>query len=127
MELSDAEKSKYKFREIRVEEKGSDADMDQSDIHRNLVETHAYEGDSNRNQTDQGERIRQKNRFTHPSHRRKKERRFGWAFFLASMFIGLGVTTVSSEPIALFLGMGIGFLFFVDPIYDKMMDIINRL
>lgn len=59
----------------------------------------------------------------------KKERKnkFGWAFFLSSMFIGIGITATTSAPLGIFMGMGIGFLFFVDPIYNKVMDLIDRL
>jgi len=52
----------------------------------------------------------------------KKEKNYGWAFFLASMFIGLGITATSEAPMGLFAGMGIGFLFFVPPIYKKVMS-----
>ncbi|MEM7367091.1 MAG: hypothetical protein AAF587_00750 [Bacteroidota bacterium] len=58
----------------------------------------------------------------------KKERKnkFGWAFFLSAMFIGVGLTATFETPLGIFLGMGIGFLFFVDPIYNKVMDKIDK-
>jgi hypothetical protein len=56
-----------------------------------------------------------------------RKNKYGWAFFLCSMFIGLGITASLGHPLGLFLGLGIGFLFFVDPIYEKVMSIIDRL
>ena len=53
--------------------------------------------------------------------------RYGWAFFLCSMLIGLGITIPSDGPTALFIGMGIGFLFLVDPIYDKVIQAIKDI
>ncbi|MEM6264330.1 MAG: hypothetical protein AAGI38_17585 [Bacteroidota bacterium] len=79
---------------------------------------------------------RQENGRTYTRRRRKikstrtkknKPAHYGWAFFLCSMFIGLGITATTDAPIGLFMGLGIGFLFFVDPIYRKVMNIIDRL
>ena len=59
-------------------------------------------------------------------HRPERKNKYGWAFFLCSMFIGLGFTTVSElAPLPLFLGLGVGFLFFVDPIYNRVMDLFE--
>lgn len=62
-------------------------------------------------------------------HKKKKSGadQYGWAFFLASMFIGLGITATTGHPLGLFLGMGLGFLFFVDPFYEKFMKIFDKL
>jgi hypothetical protein len=43
------------------------------------------------------------------------------------MFLGLGMTTVLDHPIGIMMGLGFGFLFFVKPIYEKTMDLIERL
>ena len=59
--------------------------------------------------------------------REGKAPRYGWAFFLCSMLIGLGIAIPSDGPTALFIGMGIGFLFMVDPIYEKVIQAIKDL
>ncbi len=59
--------------------------------------------------------------------RHKGKNKYGWAFFLCSLFIGLGITASTAHPLGLFAGLGIGFLFFVDPIYEKVMRFIDRL
>jgi hypothetical protein len=55
----------------------------------------------------------------------KQKNRYGWAFFLCSFFVGLGVTASTDAPIWMFLGLGVGFLFFVDPIYHRVMDLFE--
>lgn len=76
--------------------------------------------------TQTREEMRQRRR---DRQRRKdpKVKKYNWAFFLASMFVGLAITTVTEAPVGLFIGMGLGFLFFVDPIYEKVMEKIDRL
>lgn len=59
--------------------------------------------------------------------REGKAPRYGWAFFLCSMLIGLGIAIPSDGPTALFIGMGIGFLFMVDPIYEKVIQAIKDI
>lgn len=56
------------------------------------------------------------------SKKKKKRggRKYKWAFFLASMFTGLGFTAMSENPLFLFIGLGLGFLWFADPVYDKL-------
>ncbi len=119
MELSDAEKAKYKFRQIEVEEERLDEVTDKADIHRNLQESQpSYQ--------EQRSRVRKSGKSS-SKVRKEEEKRYGWAFFLASLFTGLGITTITDVPVALFVGLAVGFLFFVDPIYDKVMEIIQRL
>ena len=55
-----------------------------------------------------------------------KKKKYNWAFFLASFFIGMAFTTVSDSPLPMFIGMGIGFLFFVDPIYQRVLGIFQK-
>lgn len=55
-----------------------------------------------------------------------KPKKYNWAFFCASLFIGLGVGISVENPALLMIGMGVGFLFFVDPIYQKLMDKIEK-
>ncbi len=55
-----------------------------------------------------------------------KPKSFNWAFFLAFLFFGLAATVTLHTPGALFVGMGIGFLFFVDPIYERVMSLFQR-
>jgi hypothetical protein len=43
------------------------------------------------------------------------------------MFSGIAVTATFGTPAGVLLGMGFGFLFFVDPIYQKVMDKIDKL
>ena len=62
----------------------------------------------------------------HHKGRKDKKKHYGWAFFLASLFIGLGITASFGSPMGLFTGMGVGFLFFVEPIYKKVMSIFER-
>ena len=57
--------------------------------------------------------------------KKKKARKYKWAFFLASMFTGIGVTAVTDFPLFLFLGMGLGFLFFADPVYDRVVGALG--
>jgi len=53
--------------------------------------------------------------------------KYSWAFYLCSVFIGIGFTAMLEAPLPLFLGIGLGLLFFVDPIYKKIINIINDL
>jgi hypothetical protein len=56
----------------------------------------------------------------------KKEKNYSPFFFLASLFCGIGLTATFEVPIFLFAGLSLGFLFFVDPIYKKIMEKINN-
>ena len=69
----------------------------------------------------------QRRRRKKPVERTYRKNKYGWAFFLFSMFTGIGITATIDAPLPLFLGLGIGFLFFVDPIYDKMMEKLENL
>ncbi len=55
-----------------------------------------------------------------------KPMKYHWAFFLCFALIGLGLSIMMDGPVALFIGIGIGLLFFVGPIYDKVMTMINE-
>lgn len=55
----------------------------------------------------------------------KKKNEYGWAFFLCSLFVGVGLFLASSSLLPLFLGLGFGFLFFVDPIYQRVIDLFE--
>lgn len=59
--------------------------------------------------------------------KKEPKNKYGWAFFLFSLFSGLGLTATFDVPVFLFMGMGIGFLFFVDPIYEKVIKLLDRL
>gem|GEM_PF-2180093 len=80
---------------------------------------------------DEERKSRSRTKTRRRSESGKKEKsgaaKYGWAFFLASMFIGLGMTATFDHPFFLFGGMGLGFLFFVDPFYNKVMEIFKRL
>ncbi|MEL6651671.1 MAG: UbiA family prenyltransferase [Bacteroidota bacterium] len=58
--------------------------------------------------------------------KKKIKNKYGWAFFLFSLFIGLGITATTNHPLPLFAGLGTGFLFFVDPIYERIMRAIEQ-
>lgn len=58
---------------------------------------------------------------------RKKGKTYKSKFFLACLFVGVGLTAVSEVPLFIFLGLAIGFLFYVDPIYQKVIRAIERL
>ena len=60
-------------------------------------------------------------------YRHKKPPKYNWAFFLCCFFVGLAIAIPSEGPTAMFIGMGLGFLFFVDPIYEKVMQIIREI
>lgn len=55
-----------------------------------------------------------------------KPKKYNWAFFLASMFIGIGIGEAIGADSAVLFGMGVGFLFFVDPFYQKVMSKIEK-
>ncbi|MBX7241726.1 MAG: hypothetical protein K1X92_08250 [Bacteroidia bacterium] len=62
-----------------------------------------------------------------PEPVKEKKKHYGWAFFLASMFTGIAIGEALNADSFVLLGMGMGFLFFVDPIYQKVMDKIEKL
>ncbi len=115
------EKSK-KFDIVEVEVWEEEAlEKETNDIHQQLIEIQnpAENQQSVQVNASRGRRRRAK--------RKTKEPKYNWAFFLACLFIGLGFTATFKAPIGLFAGLGLGFLFFVDPIYQKVMDRINDL
>lgn len=62
--------------------------------------------------------------------RKEKEKKpptYNWAFFVASFMFGLAATATFDIPGPLFIGMGVGFLFFVEPFYQRVMAWIEKL
>ncbi|MEM8890767.1 MAG: hypothetical protein AAGD28_22510 [Bacteroidota bacterium] len=62
-----------------------------------------------------------------PKLKKVRKNKFGWAFFLCSMFMGIALTATFETPFFIMAGMGLGFLFFVDPIYNKVMEKIDNI
>ena len=62
-----------------------------------------------------------------PKVKKVRKNKFGWAFFLCSLMMGLALTATLETPFFLFAGLAFGFLFFVDPIYNKLMEKIDQL
>ena len=62
-----------------------------------------------------------------PKVKKTRKNKFGWAFFLCSMFFGVALTATLGTPFYVLAGLGVGFLFFVDPIYNKVMEKIENL
>lgn len=63
--------------------------------------------------------------------RQKKEKaeqpkKYNWAFFVACCCFGMIGPVAANEPATIFLGAGVGFLFFVDPIYERVISIFDR-
>lgn len=54
-----------------------------------------------------------------------RTKKYHWALFLAAFFMGLAFTTLTDHPMGIFLGMGIGFLCFVDPVYQKIIRLLS--
>ncbi|GAB4414513.1 MAG: hypothetical protein OHK0039_22360 [Bacteroidia bacterium] len=117
MAFSDSEE-KFKIVEVDVFEDEASA-----------MDAQGYDMESQVSIADQQEDTSTKTRQRERTGSKPKapKNKFGWAFFLASLFIGLGITATTGHPMPLFAGMGIGFLFFVDPIYHKLMEKIDRL
>lgn len=49
------------------------------------------------------------------SRRAPRKNKYGWAFFLCSLFFGLGITASVGHPLGLFAGLGIRFSFLCGP------------
>lgn len=60
------------------------------------------------------------------NRRGEKPKKYNWAFFVACMFMGIGLSKIVHNPAMVMMGMSVGFLFFVDPIYQKVMDKIEK-
>ena len=101
----------FEVREHRVREQSEDQFLDDLRI-------------DDYQEEDAIEQIRARERYR--PERKQRKNKYGWAFFLFSLFLGLGFTATTNNPIGLFAGLGTGFLFFVDPIYDKVMRAIER-
>lgn len=105
---------KFKYIEVEVHETAEDPSLDS---HADMERPLQYEA----------EETAQRSRQAAKPGKTERKNKFGWAFFLASLFLGLGITATLETPMGLFAGLGIGFLFFVDPIYNKVMDWLDRL
>ncbi|MCB9232285.1 MAG: hypothetical protein H6581_11510 [Bacteroidia bacterium] len=88
--------------------------------HANLDDPFFYQGEENVPQVYQ-----QETQISETPVKDKPVKRHSWAFFLASMFLGVGVTATTEVPLGVFVGMGLGFLFFVPTIYDRVLGIIG--
>ena len=119
--MQQSENEKFDVIEVDVHE---ETDLETEDIHRNLNDaTQDAEEPVNRTHTRTRTRERMRERVVP-----EKKNKFGWAFFLAFMFSGMGISIATDTmPLGFFLGMAIGFLFFVDPIYQKVMEKIEKL
>lgn len=73
----------------------------------------------------EAEETRRRRRKKPPRVKKERKNKFGWAFFLCSMFMGIAITATTGIPAGVLGGIGVGFLFFVDPIYEKVMDKIE--
>ena len=60
-------------------------------------------------------RLKAKMKSERNKHKGIRIPRYGWVLFLCSTLIGLGISIYAGGPTALFIGMGIGLLFLVDP------------
>lgn len=113
---------KFEVIETEVWDASEEAE-ERSDIHQNL-EAEARPRHNRRQRENAVERTASPQRRI---RQKTKKKTYNWAFFLASFFIGLGITATFDTPIGLFSGLGVGFLFFVDPIYEKVMERLNDL
>lgn len=58
--------------------------------------------------------------------RASRPKKYNWAFFVACCCFGMIGPVAANEPGTIFLGAGIGFLFFVDPIYERVISVFER-
>lgn len=122
--MSFEESKKFDVFEVEVWEEDEDNSqnaIDQNDIHHNLSEAEKDQ------QALQTETVHQRRQRRVKRKAKVKEPKYNWAFFLASLFIGIGITATFGTPFGLFMGLGLGFLFFVDPIYEKIMQRLNDM
>jgi hypothetical protein len=117
MSFADSNEKRFEIHEVDVNESGQD--YPEKGFDNEAPVNLGYEDEYEYEETRQ--RARQQGK-----GKEKKKNKYGWAFFLCSLFIGLGITATFDAPMGLFAGLGIGFLFFVDPIYDRVMDALNR-
>ena len=118
----------FEIHEVEVPEGGAE------DIHKNLdrSEPNSQPGVQHKSRKQRRlerklERIEQRSREKAiKKEMKKKKEGYHWAFFLASFFIGLGFTAAADSPLPMFMGLGIGFLFFVDPIYQRVIQIFEN-
>lgn len=123
--MSFEEKNKFDVFEVEVWEEEEEQEIPQSEIHHS--EIHHNLNESHKDQQALQSRTTHQRRQRRVKRKKTKEKKYNWAFFLASLFIGLGVTATFDAPFGLFAGLGIGFLFFVDPIYEKVMQRLNDM
>ena len=77
-------------------------------------------------QTRERDLMRRRRRHAYDEGPPRRKKKYNWAFFLCSLFLGIAITATLETPIGVLGGIGLGFLFFVDPIYDKLMDKIEN-
>ncbi|WNJ21052.1 hypothetical protein [Pontibacter sp. G13] len=123
--MSFPEEHKFEIHEVDVVEHGVDA-LDVLDDLDPDAEVRVPKQQSRRRERQDDRQSRRRRTFEKPPRQEKKPK-YGWAFFLCSLFTGIGITAVSENPLFLFLGLGFGFLFFVDPLYEKVMSLIDRI
>ncbi|MEM6768676.1 MAG: hypothetical protein AAF655_27300, partial [Bacteroidota bacterium] len=131
MHMTGQEDSKFDINEYEVVEGAPKSSFHPDDIHRNLNDPTVNEVERD-NMIPFEDLSRREQRRLRKKYRRAQKRglhydkkgepKYGWSFFLASLFIGLGITATIDAPLPLFLGLAVGFLFFVDPIYEKAME-----
>lgn len=111
---------KFDIVEVEVFEEVEAMDATHMDAEAEIVLPRSSENETTTTQTRRRRRER-------PAERKFRKNKYGWAFFLCSMFLGIGITATTGAPMGVLGGMGVGFLFFVDPIYDKVMNKIENL
>jgi hypothetical protein len=114
--------NKIRIREVDVAEDGSPIEnIDASHIERN-VRTDARIRETMR------ERVETNEDWYEYKGRRKPRRvkKYAPFFFLACLFSGIAFTATVESPAGVLLGLAFGFLSFVDPIYEKIMEKITK-
>lgn len=101
--------------EIEVVESARRSDEDVLEIHNNLDSVKVQMG-----------KLKQSASLEKNQEHSIMFKRCQWSFFLSSVFISCGICTLTEHPVSIFLGIGLGFLFFVDPICQRILDLIDH-
>lgn len=89
---------------------------------------HSFESDLNKNLEYTSARVETAQKAWKEVKKEKDPKKKYAAFmFLFCLFTGLGFTATFESPFFLFMGLGTGFLAFIDPLYEKIMEKINSL
>jgi hypothetical protein len=115
-------REKFEVVEVEVFEEDQAMDVTGYDPEAEINIPQNYQRENISEETQTRRRRRKKS-----DEKKYRKNKYGWAFFLCSMFLGIGITATTGAPLGIFGGMGVGFLFFVDPIYDKFMDKLENL